>query len=226
MSKARGHGVVIAIDGPAASGKSSTAKAVADRLGFHHVDSGSLYRAATAARLRAGNEGGAWTESSVLESAATIGMMARGSSFVPTLDGSSAEKEIRGEDVTGRVSLVAKMPAVRNWVNGMVREAARGRDVVVDGRDMGTVVFPNAAVKIYLIADSWERAQRRFLQLKQREGTREEIAAEVEELVHRDSLDAQQTMPAADAAIIDTTHISETEQVERIVALVRARKST
>jgi cytidylate kinase len=118
------------------------------------------------------------------------------------------------------------MPSVREWVNSKVREVARGRDVVVDGRDMGTVVFPDAAVKVYLIADSWERARRRFLQLRQREGSREEIAAEVEQLVHRDSLDAQQTMPAADAAIIDTTHISEAEQVERIVALVRARRSS
>jgi cytidylate kinase len=226
VSKARGDSVVVAIDGPAASGKSSTAKAVADRLGFHHVDSGSLYRAATAARLRAGDEGGAWTESSVLEAANTVGLTARGSAFVPTLDGTVAEKEMRGEDVTRRVSLVAKMPSVREWVNGKVREVARGRDVVVDGRDMGTVVFPNAAVKVYLIADSWERARRRFLQLKQREGSREEIAVEVEQLVHRDSLDAQQTMPAADAAIIDTTHISETEQVERIVALVRARRTS
>jgi cytidylate kinase len=214
--------VVVAIDGPAAAGKSSTAEEVARRVGFRHVDSGSLYRAATAARIRAGGEGGAWTESSVLESAAKIGLRPTDVSFEPTIEGVPAEEEIRGSPVTRHVSLVAQMPAVRAWVNDRVREAARDHDLVVDGRDMGTVVFPDARVKIFLIADTWERARRRVRQRTGHEGTREEIAAEVERIVHRDEQDATQSAPAADAILVDTTHISQAEQVERIVALIKA----
>jgi cytidylate kinase len=214
--------VVAAIDGPAAAGKSSTAREVARRLGYRHVDSGSLYRAATAARLRAGGEGGAWTESSVLEAAAGVALRPTALSFEPLIGGESADPEIRGADVTRHVSLVAQMPAVRLWVNDRVRDAARDHDIVVDGRDMGTVVFPDAAVKVFLIADTWERARRRVLQRTGVEGTREEIAREVERLVHRDALDATQSAPAPDAVIVDTTHIGQEEQIERIVALVRA----
>ena len=214
--------IVVAIDGPAAAGKSSTAEQVARRVGFRHVDSGSLYRAATAARIRAGGEGGAWTESSVLESAANVGLRPTEVSFEPTLDGASAEEEIRGAPVTRHVSLVAQMPAVREWVNDRVREAALDHDVVVDGRDMGTVVFPDAKVKIFLIADTWERGRRRIRQRTGREGTRDEVAAEVERIVHRDEQDATQSAPAPDAVLVDTTHISQAEQVERIVALIRA----
>jgi cytidylate kinase len=103
-----------------------------------------------------------------------------------------------------------------------VREAARDHDVVVDGRDMGSVVFPGAAVKIFLIADTWERARRRLLQRHGGEPTSDEIAAEAERIVQRDAADAQQSAPARDAVIIDTTHITQDEQVERIAALVRA----
>jgi cytidylate kinase len=213
---------VVAIDGPAAAGKSSTAREVARRLGFRHVDSGSLYRAATAARIRAGGEGGAWTESAVLEAAAAVSLAPRDVSFETMIAGTSAEEEIRGADVTRRVSLVAQMPAVRDWVNERVRDAARGHDIVVDGRDMGTIVFPHATVKVFLVADTWERARRRVLQRDGREGSRDEVAAEVERLVHRDELDATQSAPALDAVLIDTTHISQHEQVERIVALVHA----
>lgn len=214
--------MVVAIDGPAAAGKSSTAREVARRLGFRHVDSGSLYRAATAARIRSGGEGGAWTESSVLEAAAAVSLSPSEVSFETMIGDSSAEAEIRGADVTRHVSLVAQMPAVRDWVNEQVRLAARNHDVVVDGRDMGTVVFPGATVKIFLVADTWERARRRVLQRTGREGSREEVAEEVERLVHRDELDATQSAPALDAVLIDTTHISQAEQVERIVALVNA----
>ncbi len=213
---------VVAIDGPAAAGKSSTAREVARRLGFRHVDSGSLYRAATGARIRAGGEGGAWTESSVLEAAANVSLSARTVSFEPLIAGMPAEQEIRGPAVTRHVSLVAQMPAVCEWVNARVREAASEHDIVVDGRDMGTAVFPDASVKVFLIADTWERARRRVRQRTGHEGSRDEVAEEVERLVHRDELDATQSAPATDAVLIDTTHISQEEQIERIVALVRA----
>lgn len=124
--------------------------------------------------------------------------------------------------MTREVSRVARMPTVRNWVNDEVRRVARGHDVVVDGRDIGTVVFPDADLKVFLVADPWERAKRRLVQRYSRKPTDAEIAEETERLVQRDSKDATQTVQARDAVLIDTTYLTQTEQVERIVALARA----
>jgi cytidylate kinase len=220
-SRAAGR-VVIAIDGPAASGKSSTAQWVAQRLGYRHVDSGSLYRAATAAQLRLGAPAGAWTEQQVLEAARVVTLEPAATSFAPLIDGTPADDEIRGPEVTRHVSQVARMPAVRAWVNEQVRRAAELYDVVVDGRDMGTVVFPEADLKVFLVANPWERARRRLVQLLQRRPTDEEIAEETDRIVQRDARDATQTVQAADAVLIDTTSLTQEEQVERIVALARA----
>ncbi|MBA3889116.1 MAG: (d)CMP kinase [Gemmatimonadaceae bacterium] len=211
--------VVVAIDGPAASGKSSTAHWVAEQLGFHHVDSGALYRAATAAQLRRRAPLEEWSEQDVLECASRIRLVAVPGAFAPTLDGAPIEDEIRGGEVTRAVSLVAQMPTVRAWVNEMVRDAARAHDVVVDGRDIGTTVFPEAALKVFLVADPWERARRRLVQRLQRKPTDEETAEETDLLVHRDARDATQTVQARDAVLIDTTALTQAEQVERIVAL-------
>ena len=213
--------IVIAIDGPAASGKSSTAHWVAERLGFRHVDSGALYRAITAGHLRKG--AATWVEADVLAVAArlvTLQPTSRG--FEPHIDGAAAEEEIRGAAVTQHVSTVARMPKVRDWVNERVREASRSNSVVVDGRDIGTVVFPDADVKIFLVADPWERARRRLIQRLQRAPNDEEIAEETDQLVHRDARDSQQTTQAPDAVLLDTTYLTQEEQVDRIVALANA----
>jgi cytidylate kinase len=209
---------VIAIDGPAASGKSSTAQMVAEKLGFLHVDSGSLYRAATAAILRQDRDPSRWTEKSVLDAARAIELRPARTSFYPVLQGRAIEDEIRGPDVTRNVSRVAQMPRVRDWVNEKVREAANSNDVVVDGRDMGTVVFPQADLKIFLVADSRERAARR---LRQRGTPTSEkmLDDETIRIRERDALDARQTVPAADAVVIDTTSLTQQEQVARIVIL-------
>jgi cytidylate kinase len=209
---------VIAIDGPAASGKSSTAQMVAQKLGFLHIDSGSLYRAATAAALRTEPEATKWSEASVLAAAKGVELRAARTSFYPALAGRAIEEEIRGGEVTRNVSRVAQMPGVRDWVNAKVREAAKSRDVVVDGRDMGTVVFPDADLKIFLVADSRERAARR---LRQRGTPTSEQMLDDETLriMERDALDARQTVPAADAVVIDTTGLTQPEQVEQIVTL-------
>src|SRR5687767_14906926 len=137
-----GTPAVIAIDGPAASGKSSTAHWVAERLEFRHIDSGALYRAATAAALRR-QAGGRWAEEFVLEATADVRLVPSGMSFVAAIGPEVIDAEIRDARVTQHVSLVAKMPRVRDWVNDVVRRTARGYDVVVDGRDIGTVVFPD-----------------------------------------------------------------------------------
>lgn len=223
MSQARR--TVIAIDGPAASGKSSTAQWVAQRLGLRHVDSGALYRAATAARLRepGGNDASRWSESDVLDAAKRhVKLVPADRSIVPVIDGSPAEDEIRGPAVTQYVSLVARMKKVREWVNQQVRDAASSHSVVVDGRDMGTAVFPDADLKIFLVADPWERARRRLVQQLQRAPTDEEIAEETDRLVHRDAKDAQQSGQAPDAFLLDTTYLTQEEQVDRIVALANA----
>jgi cytidylate kinase len=211
---------VIAIDGPAASGKSSTAQMVADKLGYLHVDSGSLYRAATALILRREKDAEKWTEDAVLAAAAPVELRAARTSFYPVLDGRALEDEIRGADVTRNVSRVAQMPRVREWVNARVRTAAESRNVVVDGRDMGTVVFPHADLKIFLIAHPRERAARR---LRQRGTPTSEqlLDDETIRIRERDERDARQTVPATDAITIDTTALTQGEQVEQIVTLAR-----
>jgi cytidylate kinase len=216
--------LVIAIDGPAASGKSSTAHWVAERLGIRHVDSGSLYRAATAARLRLGGELDAsrWTEKEVLEAARVVHLEPADRSFVPVIDGKSADAEIRGSEVTQRVSAVARMTGVRAWVNEQVRRTAAAHPVVVDGRDIGTAVLPDAQVKVFLVADPWERARRRLIQTLGRAPTDAEIAEETDRLVHRDARDAQQSGQAPDAILLDTTYLTQADQVDRIVAVANA----
>ena len=217
-----GDSFVIAIDGPAASGKSSTAQWVAERLQFLHVDSGALYRAATALALRELGPADKWDESQVLALAAAVTLVPGATSFEPRIRGAAAGDEIRGAEVTKCVSRVAQMASVRTWVNEQVRRSAVGHSVVVDGRDIGTVVFPDADLKIFLVADPWERARRRLTQRLGRRPADPEIAEETERLVQRDAKDATQTVQARDAVLLDTTYLTQAEQVERIVALAKA----
>jgi cytidylate kinase len=219
MSSSR---TAIAIDGPAASGKSSTAKAVARELGFRHVDSGALYRAATAARLRRDTDTSTWSEESVLDAARAVSLAPVDFGFVPLLNERPADEEMRGDAVTHRVSMVAKMPRVRDWVNRQVRAAAKDYDVVVDGRDIGTVVFPDAKLKVFLVAAPEERARRRVLERTGREPTEEELFDETARILLRDELDASQSVKSPDAVVIDTTRMTQPEQIARIVSLVRS----
>ena len=214
--------IVIAIDGPAASGKSSTAQWVARRLSYFHVDSGSLYRAATAVQLERGADSEAWAESDVLSGTGRITFVAANGAFVPLIDGKPCDLRLRDMDVTRAVSRVAHMLSVRSWVNAQVRRTAESEDVVVDGRDIGTVVFPEADLKVFLVADPWERARRRLIQRLERHPMDEEIAEETDLIVRRDAKDATQTVQAMDAVLIDTTYLTQEDQVERIVALARA----
>jgi cytidylate kinase len=195
---------------------------VARELGWRHVDSGAFYRAVTAAMLRSGIPAELWTEDAVLGASSAVGRRDAGTSVAPTLGGDVADDEIRGAAVTSHVSRIAQMTAVRTWVNDQVRGAALDHDVVVDGRDMGTAVFPKASLKVFLVADSWERARRRLVQRLRRQPTDDETAAETDALVQRDAADATQTVQAKDAVLIDTTYLTQAEQVERIVALAKA----
>lgn len=189
---------------------------------FHHVDSGALYRAATAARVRLGGDVETWTEESVLRAAQAVSLAPTETGFTPLLDGQDADLEMRGEAVTSKVSHVAKMAGVRDWVNALVRKTGEDYDVVVDGRDIGTVVFPDAALKVFLIAAPGERARRRLLERERREPTDDEIAEETGKIILRDEMDAAQSGRAPGAVVIDTTHLAQAEQIERMVELARS----
>jgi cytidylate kinase len=226
---------VIAIDGPAASGKSSTAALVAQRLGWAHLDSGALYRALTLAALdRLGDEGGGardgWSGQRILALAEElpVRLVLVGSVFRPEVAGVDVEDEIRSERVTARVSEVAAIPAVREWVNAQQRRsvADHPEGVVVDGRDIGTVVFPDAPLKVFLTASPAERARRRLSQRGARLDD-DRLARESQALAARDRVDASRPVaplrPADDAVPLDTTQLSLEEQVARVVALARQR---
>jgi CMP/dCMP kinase len=217
--------MIIAIDGPAGSGKSSTARAVAQRLGFRHLDSGAFYRAITCAAMKRGLPASDWTGLSAkqLEDLNVEGRAA-GRGFRMFIDGVDASRQIREADVNANVSAMARVPAVRDWLLDTLRAAARSHDLVADGRDMGTVVFPGAELKVFLVADPAERARRRLLQM----GLPTDDAsldAEILRIEERDRTDASRAAAplrqADDARVLDTTGLSFDEQVERIVAWAR-----
>jgi len=226
---------VIAIDGPAASGKSSTAAFVAERLGWAHLDSGALYRALTLAALdRFGDDsarsGEGWPVQRILALAdeLPVRLVLSGSAFRPEVAGVDVEAAIRSARVTANVSAVAALPAVRTWVNARQREAVQSYPdgVVVDGRDIGTVVFPDAPLKVFLTATAEERARRR---LSQRGQPLDEarVARESAELAARDHADAARPVAplkaAHDAVVLDSTRLSLAEQVDQVVALAHKR---
>jgi cytidylate kinase len=223
---------IIAIDGPSASGKSSTARAVAEAIGFNHLDSGALYRAITAVAIDEAAAAGldnplALPAESVLRAAEDRGLMLQpdGAAFATYLDGEPAEMRLRSAVVTAHVSAVSAVPVVREWVNVRLRELARaGMGVVVDGRDIGTVVFPDADLKIFLTATPEARARRRLEQRGQAVD-QAELARETERLAARDRADASRAVAplrrADDARDLDTTHLTLEAQVDRIVGLAR-----
>ena len=229
-------GAVIAIDGPAASGKSSTARAVAEALGFAHLDSGSLYRAVTlvalreAARRAPPEEGiGSLDAEIILRAAEDRGLLLYpdGAGFTTYLEGEPVDGPIRDAAVTRHVSAVSAVPVIREWVNSRLRAMVReGRDVVVDGRDIGTVVFPDADLKVFLTASPEARAGRRISQRGHVIDV-DELARETAALAARDEADSARPVAplrrADDAVDIDTTRMSFEDQVRRIVDLARDR---
>jgi len=236
---------VIAIDGPAASGKSSTAGKVAERLGWVHLDSGALYRALTLAaldekeggggRTRAGEGSEGWSAPRIIALAQElpVRLVLVENVFRPEVAGVAVEEAIRGERVTQNVSVVAAIPEIRTWVNTQQRRAVEGMEVgggsggvVVDGRDIGTVVFPEAPLKVFLTATPAERARRRLSQRGDAVDV-ELVRRESQALAARDAADSnRQVAPlkaAADAVLLDTTALTLEEQVARVVELARAR---
>lgn len=216
---------VIAIDGPAGSGKSTTARAVADRLGLAHLDSGALYRGVTLAGLDAGGELGG-QQLVALARSLPVRLVLTAQGFRVEVAGADVSQAIRSPRVTARVSAVSALPAVREWVNRQLREAVdrHPRGAVLDGRDIGTVVFPDAAVKIFLVAEARERARRRLLQHGE-EPRSERVDLAAQDLERRDAADASRPVAplarASDAIVLDTTNLSFAAQVDRIVEIAR-----
>jgi cytidylate kinase len=213
--------VIVAIDGPAGSGKSTTAAAVAARLGYRHLDSGALYRSITLALVRAGIPEARWPtlDRSTL---ATLDIRIEPvqSGFRILLDGRPVGDDIRSREVTSRVSHAARVPAVRARLLDLQRTAPTFGGVVADGRDMGTVVFPEAQVKVFLTAGLEPRARRRIRQ-EGREETAAALREELRNIEERDKRDTERDIAplqrAPGAIVIDTTDLTFEEQVERIV---------
>lgn len=201
------HRVLIAIDGPAGAGKSTVARAVADALGFTYLDSGAMYRCVALAELRGAED----------PLACEIGIDGR-----VTLDGEDVSDAIRTPEVTARASEVAARPEVRDRLVALQRELIRHGDYVAEGRDIGTVVAPDAELKVFLTASPEERAQRRAAQ------TGADPARVLAEQLERDERDTTRRhsplQPAPDALRVDTTGLSVDEVVDRIARLVQAAR--
>lgn len=219
---------VIAIDGPSGSGKGSVALMVARALGYHVLDSGALYRLLALAAL---NKGIAPADEPALaaEAAHLPVSFVEGEPGEPArvlLAGQDVGDRIREEDVGQMASRISGHPAVRDALMDLQRNFARSPGLVADGRDMGTVVFPSAPVKIFLDADVVERARRREKQLLG-QGLSANLPRLVEDLRARDDRDRNRPVaplrPAPDAAVIDSTHLGREEVFQQIMVIVRAR---
>jgi cytidylate kinase len=214
--------MIVTIDGPAGSGKSTAARRLAERLGFEFLDTGAMYRAVALRSLTLGAN--VDDAKRIAEIAHDIEIDALGP--IVRADGRDVTAEIRTPEVSSVASRVAAIPDVRTAMVRLQRKAAEGRHVVSEGRDQGTVVFPHAECKFYLTADPHERARRRRLELAEQG---EDIAFEdlLSQILERDTRDETREVaplrPADDAIRIDTSHLSLDETVQRMEAVVRAK---
>ena len=221
--------MIVSIDGPAGSGKSTVARALAQRLGFHYLDTGAMYRRVAVAALNAGIDLKDDPAVSELAAKLSIGFEHEEDSPLPTrvlLDGEDVSLEIRTPAVDRAVSLVARIPGVRTAMVAQQRRVPAGDGLVAEGRDIGTVVFPHAPVKVFLTASEAERGRRRHVELAGRGEVVEEAAVRMG-IAERDEADSNRETsplaPALDAVVIDTTGLSVEEVVNRIAKLVGER---
>jgi cytidylate kinase len=220
-------GVVVAIDGPAGTGKSSVSRALARALRARYLDTGAMYRIVTLAVLRAGIDSA--DQAAVAAAAATVELSV---GFDPDedrsyLDGEDVSTEIRGDGVTQTVSAVSSVPAVRTRLAALQRTLAQGAgSVVVEGRDIGTVVLPDADVKIFLTASAETRARRRNDQ-NVAAGLPDDYEGVLADVRRRDHLDSTRAVSplraASDAVVVDTSAMTESEVIAHLLGLVRLR---
>lgn len=214
----------IAIDGPAGAGKSSIARLVAKKLSFIYFDTGAMYRAMALYYLKHGIEtkDGAQVESRCDEM--DINILFEDGELQVYLNGENVSREIRSEQVGNQASVVAQYPKVREKLVSLQRQMAASSDVIMDGRDIGTVVLPDAEVKIYLTASSAVRAERRYKELQEK-GIECDLKKIEEDIIVRDRQDMNREVSplrqAEDAVLLDSSDLSIEEVVERILSIVR-----
>ena len=216
--------MIIAIDGPAATGKSTSAKLVSKKLGFTYLDTGAMYRCVTLLVLRNNVEIKNQDYLASLLKNFQLDIKKNGKDHLFLLDGENVSKDIRSSDVTDNVSAVSALPVVRKKLVSIQRKIADNQDSVVEGRDIGTVVFPNADVKFFIVADTLVRAKRRQLDLK-RLGEKKTIDSLIKEIRDRDNYDSQRKISpltkAIDAIEVNTTNTTIDEQVNFMVNKVK-----
>lgn len=222
--------MIIAIDGPAGSGKSTVAKLVAERLGFHYLDTGAMYRAVA---YRAMELGVPLTDDQALAEIARteeIAFVHRGDECLPSvvlIGGHDVTSSIRTPAADEAVSVVAGMPLVRDAMVAQQRHIGLQGDIVVEGRDIGTVVFPDAEVKVFLTASPEERARRRSLQQSEL-GHKVDDAQVQEAMSRRDTADSTRAVSplesAPDATLLDTTGLTIEEVIERIALMAQGAR--
>ena len=218
---------ILTIDGPSGSGKGTISRAVAERLGWHYLDSGALYRAVGLAASRAGLD---FSDHAALVRQAfdtDIRFLTEGVDEPRVLvDGVDATDELRTETIGAAASAIAAIPEVRLALFDKQRAFRRPPGLVADGRDMGTVVFADAMHKVFLTASAAQRAERRYKQLKGK-GVSVTLDGLLREILARDARDAQRAVaplrPAEDAVLIDTTDVPVAQVVERVLALLPDR---
>ena len=216
--------MIIAIDGPAATGKSTSAKLVANKLDFTYLDTGAMYRCVTLLTLRNSVNINSNHHLDSLLKQFQLDIKKNEDEYIFYLNGEDVSKEIRRSDVTKNVSAVSALSIVRKTLVKIQREIAEDQNCVVEGRDIGTVVFPNADVKFFLVADPVVRAKRRQLDLKIL-GEEKTIDSLIKEIHDRDSYDSQREVSplsmAIDAIEVDTTNMSIDEQVDFMVNKIK-----
>jgi cytidylate kinase len=217
VSTARFTGV-IAMDGPSGTGKSTVARGVATRLGARYLDTGAMYRAATLAVLRAGVDPSDGVRVTEVVEQASIDVGTDPTAPAVRLDGSEVEHEIRSAEVTGAVSAVSAVPAVRAHLVAAQRALIEDGPIVVEGRDIGSVVWPTARPKVFLTASAQVRARRRAGELGTSDDGVAEVAADIQRRDHLDSTRAASPLTQADdAVVVDTTELDIDEVINRLV---------
>jgi CMP/dCMP kinase len=217
--------VVIAIDGPAGSGKSTTANLAANKLGFVYLDTGAMYRAITLKCLRLKKDINNEKEMTKIAENSSIKFQFKNGTSHIYLDGKDVTLDIRQPEIDKNVSILAKHPKVRKVLVTQQKSLSQNHNLVAEGRDTTTVVFP-LAIKIYLTADLKERAKRRFLELESK-GIKSSLEEQINEISRRDKLDStRQASPLLldkDAIVVDTTDLTIDQQVERVVEIYKKK---